>query len=195
MLCDVPEGLERPPAEYGTYLNSYHEFQEAFCTNGQSVSNDIRRDQLLVQQTETFNLARSRYPPGRRYCITSGGHVGWVSQKGKMGDVLAILKGGDIVYALRHHREDSNTYELLGGCYLHGFMYGEGMADTSIELSRDLSVLGHCHLDNRNRAKDLNVTNVHPKPRELTFVTVSWRRLGIICRWCRKYFGYNRGLC
>jgi hypothetical protein len=123
MLCDVPEGLERPPAEYGTYFNSYHEFKEAFCTNGHSVSDDIRRDQLLIQQTETFDLARSRYPPGRRFCITSGGHMSWVSQKVKMGDVLVILKGGDIVYALRRHREDSNTYRLLGGCYLHDFMY------------------------------------------------------------------------
>ena len=134
MLCNMTEGLTKPPAEYGTFFESYNKFEAAYCANGHRNSHDMLRERRWVQQTEIFSMARHRFAPGRRFCITGAGYMGWVTQRVQNGDVLAILEGADLVYALRRHQNTDHAYELLGGCYLHGFMDGEGLADDSIKL-------------------------------------------------------------
>ena len=61
----------------------------------------------------------------RRLCLSSKGRIGWVPKKGKEGDVIAVAIGSEIPIVLRPRGEEE--YEVVGACYIHGIMDGEGL--------------------------------------------------------------------
>lgn len=70
----------------------------------------------------------------RRFCITKQGFMGMVPPKTETGDVVSIIFGCQTPYILRGIRDKapgarsaSNTYRLIGECYMHGMMDGEMM--------------------------------------------------------------------
>lgn len=58
------------------------------------------------------------------YFTTKEGYMGFAPRSAKTGDILVTFRGLDVIMALREH---NNAYRVVGGCYLHGFMTGEGL--------------------------------------------------------------------
>jgi hypothetical protein len=62
---------------------------------------------------------------GRRFCSTADGHLGSLPRDAQAGDVICIFYGGNMPYVLRPCSD--GQYKFVGDCYLHGFMWGQGM--------------------------------------------------------------------
>lgn len=60
----------------------------------------------------------------RRFATLDTGYMGLVPRQAQVGDAVYILKGGHVLYVLRRN---GNSYILVGECYVHGLMDGEGM--------------------------------------------------------------------
>ena len=65
---------------------------------------------------------------GWRFVVTKKGFVGVVPKLAATGDVIAVLKGGQVPFVLRESETRSGAFRLVGECYIHGMMNGEGLA-------------------------------------------------------------------
>ena len=70
-----------------------------------------------------FEAAMDRWAAGRRFCASEAGYIGWVPQTADVGDMLCVILGAEVPFVLR--KRPSGQYQLIGECYVHGFMYGE----------------------------------------------------------------------
>jgi hypothetical protein len=74
---------------------------------------------------------------GNRRCLTRKGYLGHVPRTARIGDVICVIRGGDVPFVLR---AEGTSYRLVGQSYLHGFMKGE--ATTSLEFHfQDISIV------------------------------------------------------
>ena len=60
----------------------------------------------------------------RRFCTTLKGYFGVVPQQARPGDRICVFPGEDLPFLLRL-REDFQSYEAIGRCYVHGISNGE----------------------------------------------------------------------
>lgn len=60
----------------------------------------------------------------RRLITTNEGHIGMAPYRVQKGDRICVLLGCNIPLVLRR-REGESSYEVIGECYVHGFMNGE----------------------------------------------------------------------
>jgi hypothetical protein len=92
---------------------------------------------------ETFCLVARIISKDRNFFITESGYFGMGPRYTKLGDVVVVFDGGETPFVLRQiksseHTVDSNMeenaegrfspdeqYELVGECYVHGFMDNE----------------------------------------------------------------------
>ena len=65
---------------------------------------------------------------GWRFIITKRGYVGVVPSMARIGDVIAILKGGRVPFILQECAARPGAFRLVGGCYIHCMMNGEGLS-------------------------------------------------------------------
>lgn len=65
---------------------------------------------------------------GWRFVITKRGYVGVVPNMARIGDVISILKGGRVPFILQESLPRPGAFRLVGGCYIHGMMNGEGLS-------------------------------------------------------------------
>jgi hypothetical protein len=56
------------------------------------------------------------------------GYTGWVPRRTRPGDEICIFAGASVPYIIRS-KQNCLYYELVGDSYVHGFMYGEAVAD------------------------------------------------------------------
>jgi hypothetical protein len=63
----------------------------------------------------------------RRLLTTEGGYIGTGPYETEPGDVVAILLGYNVPILLRPAK--SGLYTVIGEAYIHGIMYGEGLAE------------------------------------------------------------------
>jgi hypothetical protein len=82
------------------------------------------------QSEDTVRLLLSLTAMKRKFCRTVDGHLGYVPLLAE-GDAICVLYGGQVLYVLRPDGDDH--YQLIGECYLHGFMHGEAIEMTEIE--------------------------------------------------------------
>ena len=61
---------------------------------------------------------------GWKFAITKRGFAGVVPHLSHVGDSVAIMKGGCVPFVVRRSDERSR---LVGECYVHGIMRGEGL--------------------------------------------------------------------
>lgn len=61
---------------------------------------------------------------GWRFVVTKRGYIGVVPGLSRAGDVIAIMKGGRVPFVVRGSEE---RWRLIGECYVHGIMKGEGL--------------------------------------------------------------------
>lgn len=72
-----------------------------------------------------FNFAMTTSSGGRRMFRTEEKHIGLGPPDMEKGDSVFLIKGCRTPMLLRP-TEESNQWTLLGACYVHGFMNGEG---------------------------------------------------------------------
>jgi hypothetical protein len=60
--------------------------------------------------------------------VTSNGYLASVPWMAEEGDCIAVFAGGELPFVLRRN-EDSETYCLIGACYVHSVMDGEAFPE------------------------------------------------------------------
>ncbi|RFU75896.1 heterokaryon incompatibility 6, or allele [Trichoderma arundinaceum] len=73
----------------------------------------------------------------RRLARTKKGYLAIVPSQSVVGDQVALYKGGKMPFIVRPAQEDGKR-ELVGPCYVHGIMYGEGWNET---LCQDIGII------------------------------------------------------
>lgn len=61
---------------------------------------------------------------GRKFAVLEDGRIGLVPECSKVGDEVAVLMGVAVPFVLRPIG-DSNTWQVVGDCYVHGIMDAE----------------------------------------------------------------------
>jgi hypothetical protein len=64
---------------------------------------------------------------GKQFCTTAKGYMAWVPEEAQKDDLVCLLFGGATPFILRHAQD--GTYRMLGACYVHVIMLGEGIGD------------------------------------------------------------------
>lgn len=65
---------------------------------------------------------------GRRYCLLSDKSAGLVPEHSEIGDIVCVVQGARVPYVIRPKavtEDGTQTYELVGECYIGGLMKGE----------------------------------------------------------------------
>lgn len=64
----------------------------------------------------------------KKFVFMDHGHMGMAPENSRQGDIVTLLLGGDTPLTLRPLSEDG-AYTVVGECYVHGFMDGEGLLE------------------------------------------------------------------
>jgi len=67
------------------------------------------------------NDRNTRFILSRAFIITSKGYMGLAPAETQPGDIVCVLRGGDVTYILRPINE---YHRLVGECYVEGIMNG-----------------------------------------------------------------------
>jgi hypothetical protein len=65
---------------------------------------------------------------GWRFVVTKKGYVGTVPPRAQIGDTVAVMKGGCVPFILQKSDSRSGRFRLVGECYVHDLMNGEGLS-------------------------------------------------------------------
>ena len=83
-----------------------------------------RGGKMNWNEHELFGTALKCATFGRRLATTNDGYIGLVRKDVKVGDMVFVLRGGEVLYVLRPRE---TCYSFVGECYIHGLMDGEAM--------------------------------------------------------------------
>ncbi len=78
-------------------------------------------DSFATRALDTTGL----YRMSLRLVTTYQGFVGMAPMRARDGDSVCVLYGCSVPVILRKHNHGNGAWELIGECYLHGFMNGE----------------------------------------------------------------------
>jgi len=56
---------------------------------------------------------------------TRGNLLVFLPEEAKVGDEIALLKGGELPFVLRRRPGQANVFRLVAAAYIHGVMFGE----------------------------------------------------------------------
>ncbi|KAM0453621.1 hypothetical protein ACHAPV_008955 [Trichoderma viride] len=90
---------------------------------------NVAEDRVYATATETTLW--------RRLARTKKGYLAVVPSQTVVGDHVALYKGGRMPFIVRRLGEGDKK-ELIGPCYVHGIMYGEGWDET---LCKDVGII------------------------------------------------------
>jgi hypothetical protein len=75
----------------------------------------------------------------RTLCITDNSYLALVPQHTNPGDIVCVLYGAQVPFVLRPTETSNGTkYRLVGECYLHGMMDGEGLQLNKPEMDFEI---------------------------------------------------------
>ncbi|KAJ4406180.1 hypothetical protein N0V82_010181 [Gnomoniopsis sp. IMI 355080] len=77
-------------------------------------------------KSDMFSAEVQIYGSGRKFFVTTKGHIGLGPAKMSTTDVIVILYGGNTPYVLRPV-PNTERYTLVGDCYIDGLMHGEAV--------------------------------------------------------------------
>jgi len=121
-----------------------------FKVNGKPLRCHLRKMGVFRNEPESyFNaLSRmSRFLWSRRLIVTGSGYVGVASRPVRRGDTIVFIGGCSTPLVLRTatsvHRAHDKSYEVVGECFIYGFMYGEIMQSVGegFRVIEDLSLV------------------------------------------------------
>ena len=84
------------------------------------------------QNTQVYAELAHRTMQGRQLFFTTLGYVGIAPTAVKVGDSVAVFRGGRTPFIIRKHT-DSAAYQLIGDSYVHGLMRGEAFDLDGVE--------------------------------------------------------------
>jgi hypothetical protein len=93
------------------------------CSRYKSTSRLTKTDPRVRHYAKVFQ-ARACILYGRVLAMISRKFIGILPNDAVMGDVIAVFKGGRTPFVLRRVA-DTEEYELVGECYVHGIMDGQ----------------------------------------------------------------------
>jgi hypothetical protein len=64
---------------------------------------------------------------GWKFVVTKRGFVGVLPNRARVGDIIAVLKGGSVPFIFQKSVERPEAFRLVGECYIQRLMYGEAM--------------------------------------------------------------------
>jgi hypothetical protein len=103
---------------YEAWLAKYPRTLEEYSAKGSAPESiDTSRD------ARQFNIGMVHIA-GRAFCEISGGLFGIVPNNTLLGDVIAVFLGGRTPFVLRRVA-NTEEYQLVRPCYVHGVMDGE----------------------------------------------------------------------
>jgi hypothetical protein len=91
---------------------------------------------VLAERDETRRVKRliENATANRVFCVTEKGYMGLVPYRAKENDLIVVLFGGYTPFVLREREVLGSAgmgrrWQLIGECYVHGFMDGEALDD------------------------------------------------------------------
>lgn len=73
----------------------------------------------------------------RHFCLTEKGHLGWIPEIWRHGDMISVLAGSDAPVLLR---PTDDGHHFVGTCYIHGIMNGEAIKEAQQPMQELLLV-------------------------------------------------------
>jgi hypothetical protein len=134
----VPGGLDLR-SSYTAFRNYLHSKQKGKAQeNGNSVDDcPVSTDYAMLlerlaadsnkRQAASYIAALQGTLHGWRFIVTAKGYVGVVPNMAQVGDMVVILKGGRVPFAFKKSEERDGAFRLIGECYIHCLMNGEGL--------------------------------------------------------------------
>jgi hypothetical protein len=125
---------DQPPT---SFLGRVQRFASEIFTQGQLISSKVKLlvkidlYRRLLKDGAPYEHAFLRYAPGRKFCTTTNGYMGWVSSAAQAGDAFCLFEDCQLPFVLRRCEEG---YKLIGDAYLHGLMYPDGQLNLILEL-------------------------------------------------------------
>jgi hypothetical protein len=120
----TPEGRPAP-----AICAEYHDAMGEVILTPASERKDAVKVSEPVVKFSRFLTSSSMIAPGRRFCVTLGGYIGWVPPYTKVGDSVCAFAGTIAPFLARksegYNGEKESNYWLVGECYFHGMMDGE----------------------------------------------------------------------
>jgi len=120
-----------------SFLGRVQRSTSEIFTQGQLFSSrvklQLKMDLLkkLEKDGAPYDHAFFRYAPGRKFCTTSNGYMGWVPSAAQAGDVFCLFDDCQLPFVLRRCE---GGYKLIGDAYLHGLMYLSGQLHLMLKL-------------------------------------------------------------
>ena len=146
-LCadHTANGIAPAPTYFGLCFRSWKREQEKLTSTAsessklevtapatQSLEHEIAErvpESFKNEKASTdFGQAIASTSMRQRFCTTENGHLGKVPANARVGDDICVLFGGPVPFLLRRSSETENTFELVGDCFVHGYMRGERAA-------------------------------------------------------------------
>lgn len=79
------------------------------------------------EQSVNYAAALQDTVRGWRFVITKRGYAGIVQARAQVGDTVAILEGARVPFVLQKSATSLDAFRLVGECYVHGMMNGQGL--------------------------------------------------------------------
>jgi len=99
---------------------------DIFYTQDRSEFPQGRGSRALLSLEWEHSRAADEACRARQLIQTAAGRIGLAPSQAKIEDMIYLIYGGQVLYILRPTAE--GRYKLVGECYLHGLMDGEGFA-------------------------------------------------------------------
>ncbi|KAK3347428.1 heterokaryon incompatibility protein-domain-containing protein [Neurospora tetraspora] len=90
-------------------------------------SEETKRSWML---SESWDYCRAWKIYGRRAFVDASGRPGLAPRQTSPGDTIALFRGGQVPVMLRETNDGIHGYRVLGTCYIHALMDGEGTETT-----------------------------------------------------------------
>ncbi|KAK4224080.1 heterokaryon incompatibility protein-domain-containing protein [Podospora fimiseda] len=93
-----------------------------------AIKDDIGRfsQQELLDKAQRLKRGHRTWTYHRRFFVSSNGRFGWAVDGTKPGDELVMFYGSDYPFIVRRD-EETRRLRIIGDCYIHGLMNGEGL--------------------------------------------------------------------
>jgi hypothetical protein len=138
------DGVRPAPQEYGDHYRLWQCILADFdhfiaCCKQDIIPPGFKNGQDLVDMTvryTRFNSVVGSFNSKRQFCITENRYIGMVPPGTQLGDRVCILLGTDTPFVIRKAPEPDEellSYQLVGDCYVHGLMDGEGLDSPGTE--------------------------------------------------------------
>jgi hypothetical protein len=79
------------------------------------------------RQSVSYIAALQGTVSGWKFVVTKRGFVGVLPNRARVGDIIAVLKGGSVPFIFQKSVERPEAFRLVGECYIQRLMYGEAM--------------------------------------------------------------------